>query len=254
MIQLVRYRTLILQLLRRDMTTRYKRSVLGVAWTMLNPLGTMLVMTIVFSAVFGGDRGYPAYILSGLMAWNFFSQTTTACMVNMVWGGSLLHRIYIPRASFAMAAIGTGIVNQLLYLVVLIPVMLVTGVMPTWTLVYLPLAMLVMVGFSLGIGLLLSSFAVYFPDVAEMYTIVLQALVYMTPVFYKINIIPAAYRGFVLHLNPMVGMLNLYRLPLLNGTIPGWQDFWPSALVALVVLGLGWWFFSSRSDEFAYRV
>lgn len=91
-----RYKYLLLQLTRRDILARYKRSVLGVAWTMLNPLGMMLVMTIVFSQLFKSVESYPAYVLGGLIAWNFFSQGTNAAMVGVVWGGNLIQRIYVP--------------------------------------------------------------------------------------------------------------------------------------------------------------
>src|SRR5262245_36997544 len=91
------YRDLVYQLVRRDIVTRYKRSILGIAWTMLQPLGMMIVMTLVFSNLFQSIKGYPAYILSGLVSWTFFSQTTTAAIHQIVWGGTLLHRIYLPR-------------------------------------------------------------------------------------------------------------------------------------------------------------
>ena len=106
--EILRYRNLLVQLVRRDILTRYKRSVLGVTWTMLNPLGTMLVMTIVFSRAFSTTQGYSAYVLSGLLAWNFFSQTTNAATLHLVWGGDLLKRIYVPRTAFAISATGTG--------------------------------------------------------------------------------------------------------------------------------------------------
>ncbi len=111
--EVLNYRYLIFQLIRRDIVTRYKRSVLGIAWTLLNPLGMMLVLTVVFSQIFkvGTIYGYPAFVLTGLLTWIFFAQTTTAAMINLVWGGGLLNRIYIPRASFGLAAIGTGLVN-----------------------------------------------------------------------------------------------------------------------------------------------
>ena len=88
--QALKYVFLISQLLRRDVVTRYKRSVLGIAWTMLNPLGTMIVLSIAFSQVFQMAEGYPVYVLSGLMAWNFFSQASNASMVNLIWGEGLL--------------------------------------------------------------------------------------------------------------------------------------------------------------------
>src|SRR5512136_2351915 len=93
------YRHLIFQLIRRDILTRYKRSFLGVAWTMLNPLGMMLILSFVFSRLFSGTHAYPACILSGLMALNFFSQSTTMAINSLVWGGGLLQRIYLPRAT-----------------------------------------------------------------------------------------------------------------------------------------------------------
>src|SRR5512135_940669 len=106
---IIQYRDLILQLVRRDVVSRYKRSALGIAWTMLNPLGMMLILTVVFSQVFHSVAGYPAYILSGLLAWNFFTQTSSAAMNQTIWGGSLFHRIYLPRTSFVVAAIVTGL-------------------------------------------------------------------------------------------------------------------------------------------------
>jgi len=119
--EIFRYRNLVSQMVRRDILTRYKRSVLGVAWTMLNPLGTAIILVLVFSNVFGiSSPGYPIYVLSGIIAWNFFSQTTNAAMVNLVWGGDLLRRIYIPRTIFAVSSVGTGLVNLCLSLVPLL--------------------------------------------------------------------------------------------------------------------------------------
>ncbi|MBP9041852.1 MAG: ABC transporter permease, partial [Anaerolineaceae bacterium] len=108
---LFKYRELIMQLVRRDLVSRYKRSFLGVAWTMLNPLGTMLILTLVFSHLFKSVSSYPVFILSGLIGWNFFSQATTAALSQNVWGGSLLHKVYMPRTVFTVSAIGTGVVN-----------------------------------------------------------------------------------------------------------------------------------------------
>ena len=97
-----RYRDLIYQLVQRDIIARYKRSVLGIAWTLLNPLGMMVILTIVFSQLFNSVKGYPIYLLCGLLAWTFFAQTTTSSMQQMVWGSALLHRIYMPRTVFAL--------------------------------------------------------------------------------------------------------------------------------------------------------
>ena len=117
---LAQYKDLIYQLVRRDVVSRYKRSALGIAWTMLYPLGMMIVLTVVFSQLFHSVQGYPAYVLCGLVAWTFFSQTTSAAMTQMVWGSSLLQRIYMPRTAFVVSAIGTGLVNLALSLIPLL--------------------------------------------------------------------------------------------------------------------------------------
>lgn len=250
------YRNLIYQLTRRDILARYKRSVLGVAWTMLNPLGMMLVLTVAFSELlrFKTTYSYPAFVLSGLMVWNFFSQTTTASMVNLVWGGGLLHRIYVPRTSFALAAVMTGLVNVLLAMVPLLLVMLLTGVPLRAPLFFFPIPLFFLACFSLGVGLLISTFAVYFPDVAEMYQIAVLGWMYLTPVIYPENILPESYRFWVTHLNPMYYLLNLFRLPVYYGQLPGWADVLPAAGVALAALVIGWWAFTRRASEFVYRI
>ena len=146
------YRHLLFQLVRRDILTRYRRSFLGVAWTMLSPLGIMLVLSFVFSQLFNSTRAYPAYILCNLMAWNFFAQSTTSAMNSLVWGGGLLQRIYIPRASFGISAIGSGIVNLVLSFVPLVIVMALTGVPIRITAAFLPVSLVLLACFTLGLG------------------------------------------------------------------------------------------------------
>ena len=241
------HRHLIFQLVRRDILTRYKRSFLGVAWTMLNPLGMMLILSFVFSQIFGSIRAYPAYILSGLMAWNFFAQSTTAAMSSLVWGGGLLQRIYIPRASFGISAIGSGLVNLLLSFVPLLVVMAFIGAPIRITVAFLPVSLLLLACFTLGLGLTISTMAIYFPDVAEMYQIILLAWMYLTPVIYPETTLPARYQ-WILHINPMYYLLKLWRLPLYDGRWPSWGEFWPAAAIAIGMLLVGWFFFTSKSD------
>jgi ABC-type polysaccharide/polyol phosphate export permease len=249
----VRYRHLLFQLVRRDILTRYKRSFLGVAWTMLSPLGMMLVLSFVFSNIFGTTRAFPAYILCGLMAWNFFSQGTIGAMTSLVWGGGLLQRIYLPRASFGLSAIGSGIINLILSFVPLIVVMLATGTPIRITAAFVPISLLLLACFTLGLGLAISTLAVYFPDVAEMYQIILLAWMYLTPIIYPETVIPDKYQ-FILRLNPMYYLVKLWRLPLYDGRWPTWGEIWPAGAIAIGMLLVGWFFFTSKSDEFAYRV
>jgi ABC-type polysaccharide/polyol phosphate export permease len=252
--EIFRYRDFIAQLARRDILTRYKRSILGVAWTMLNPLGTMIVMTIAFSQLFKEVPGYPAYILSGLVVWIFFSQTTTAAMVNLVWGGGLLNRIYIPRTSFALAATITGLFNLFLSLITLYIVIIVIGLPVRISILFLPVPMLLLAAFSLGVGLIISTLAVYFPDVSEMYQIALMAWMYLTPIFYPESILPKTYGPLLIKLNPIYYMVRIFRACIYEGRFPTLNEIWPAATIALFFLAAGWYLFSKKSDEFAYRI
>lgn len=252
--QAVKYRELIYQLTRRDILTRYKRSVLGIAWTMLNPLGMMLVLTFAFSKIFRFETAgnYSTFVLSGLIAWNFFSQTTTACMNSLVWGGGLFQRIYIPRSTFAISSMFTGVINWLFSLVPLFAIILVMDKTLPWTIVTFPLSMVLLFGFSLGIGLFLSAIGIYFPDVVEMYQIILIAWMYLTPIIYPESIIPAEML-WIFKLNPMYYLVNLFRLAVYDGRLPTMSELLPAFLIAAVTLIIGWVFFTSKSKEFAYR-
>ena len=246
------YRDLIFQLVRRDIVARYKRSVFGVAWTMLQPLGMMVVLTVVFSQLFGQVDGYPAYILSGLIAWTFFSQTTSASMQQMVWGGALLNRIYMPRTSFSISAIGTGVVNLALSIVPLVVIVLVLRLPLTINILFLPVSMLLLSAFALGVGLLLSTLAVSFPDVSEMYQIVLTAWMYFTPIIYPQEMIPEKYQFWMFSLNPMYYLVKLFRMPIYEGKIPDAQTLLVGAALSLITLIVGWIVFSRQADRFAY--
>ena len=250
---ILQYRDLVYQLVRRDIVTRYKRSVLGIGWTMLQPLGMMIIMTIVFSSLFQSVKGYPTYLLSGLIAWTFFSQTTTAAIHQIVWGGTLLHRIYLPRTSFAVSAIGTGIINLIFSLAPLIAIMLITGHPIQWNVIFVPIAMILLAAFALGVGLILSTLAIYFPDVTEMYQIVLVAWMYLTPIIYPEEILPEAYRFWITNLNPMYHLIQIFRMPLYEGVLPGWTELAVAGGIAITTLIIGWLFFAKKADEFTYQ-
>jgi ABC-2 type transport system permease protein len=214
----------------------------------------MLVLSVVFSGLFNTTHSFPAYILSGVMAWSFFSQSTTYAMSSLVWGGGLLQRIYVPRVSFGLSAVGSAIVNLLLSIVPLFIVMAVTRAPIRITALFLPIPILLLACFSLGLGLAISTLAVYFPDVAEMYQIILTAWMYLTPIIYPESLITATKYGVVLLFNPMYYLVRLWRLPLYDGKWPTWGQTWPAAVIAIGMLLVGWFVFTSKSDEFAYRV
>ena len=249
-----RYRDMVVQLVARDMKVRYKRSVLGVAWTMLNPLMMMVVLTLVFSHLFRvALPHYPIYVLSAMVLWNFFAQSTTAAMSQLVWGGTLLTRIYMPRTVFALAAVGTGLVNLVLSLVPLAAIMLATGVPLRPALAWLPILILLTAMFALGVGLLLSALAVSFPDVVDMYQIVLSAWYFLTPLLYPKTILPEAYHWWF-NLNPMYHLVEAFRAPIYAGWPAGPHTLMAATAASCVALILGWVVFTARADEIVYRL
>ncbi len=252
LVQAWKYRDLIYQLIRRDVTARYKRSVLGVAWTMLNPLGTMIILSVVFSQVFSAIQGYAAYVLSGLVVWNFFAQSTSAGINSLVWGGKLFRKIYVPRTVFAISAVGTGIVNLVLSLVPLIGVMLIVGIKIQATILLIVIPVFLLALFSLGISLLISSAGIFFPDVVEMYQIILTAWMYLTPIIYRISILPEFAQKWV-RLNPMVYFVDLFRMSSFYGKVFSVKELAVATVVAVFMLVLGWGVFAQISEQLAYR-
>lgn len=252
--ELWRYRDLLRMLVSNSIKTRYKRSALGVVWTLLNPLLNTLVLTIAFSQLLRFEvENYAIYLLVGLLVWNFFSQTTLHAMNTLVWGSSLIKRIYVPRSIFAVSVLGNGLVNFGLSLIPLALIMLIMGHSFTWTLLLLPIALVLLGMFTLGITLLISTLAVFFVDVIDMYGILISAWFYMTPIIYPIEIVPEKFAIF-LRLNPMFYIIGLFRGLIFEGVIPSPELWLISVALAFSTLLLGWWIFTKKSDEFAYRI
>lgn len=254
LLSLLRSRDLIVQLVARSVKTRYKRSVLGVAWTMINPLLTMVVLTLVFSAIFRfPTRQYALYVLSGLILWTFFSQSTTAAIGDLLWSGNLIGRVLVPKTVFAVAAVGTGLVNLALALAAYVLIALALGAPPQLAALALPLPVLNTALFAVGLGLLISGAAVYFADVLPTYEVLLTAWMYLTPVIYPADVVPESVRA-ILRLNPMFYLVTAFRSALYEGRIPDASTLGIGFACGLGMLLLGWWSFTRRSREYAYRI
>lgn len=251
---LYRYRELIRQLIARSVKTRYKRSVLGVAWTMVNPLLTMGVLTLVFSGLFKfSAKNYSLYILSGLLLWNFFAQSTTAAMGDLIWSGGLIGRVYFPKSVFPVSAVGTGLLNFALALVPYFIIAILLGAKVSLSVLYLPIPMLIATFFTLGVAMALSSLVVFFADVLPMYEILLTAWLYLTPVIYPMELLPKSIQNF-LRFNPLLPILESFRAPLYEARPPDFSTLVSALAIALVVLAIGWWLFTRRAREYATYV
>ena len=248
------YRHLLAQLIRRDVTIRYKRSLLGVAWSMLNPLGMMIVMTVVFSNIFGADIKYRVYLLSGLLAWNFFAEASSTGVGNMVWGSGLMQQVFVPRSLFVVSTVGTGLVNLLLAIVPLLGVMLWANVPVRWAVLFAPIPAVLILLFTLGVGLTLSVGAMYFADIQEMFKLVLRAWMFLTPIFYPESLLVDSGHAWILKFNPMTYLVRVFRIPFESGRLPNAAEFLPAVAIAVGTFLIGWLIFNRFADEFTYRV
>jgi ABC-type polysaccharide/polyol phosphate export permease len=170
----------------------------------------------------------------------------------MIWGGGLLKRIYIPRTAFAVSSIATGLINLFMALFPLLFIMLITGIYPSLAMLMIPIPVLFLACFTLGLGLIMSTIAIFFADVAEMYGILLMAWFYMSPIIWREEMLPQKYL-WIMKLNPMYHFIGLFRYPIYSGALPPLQDFLITGAIAFGTLLVGWLIFTWKADEFAYR-
>lgn len=255
-INLKRYSFLLQQLVSRDFKVKYKRSVLGIVWSLLYPLLTMAVMAIVFSNVFKFSTpgvSYLAYLLSGLVMFNYFNEASNLSMSSVIANFPLINKIYIPKYIFPLSKCLFVGINFLLTLIPLYVVLLATGTGVNIYHVFLPYVFVCLFMFTLGFGLILSSATVFLRDILYIYGIIIMLWTYLTPIMYDINVISPALQPF-LKLNPMYHYINFEREIMLYGRIP--QPFtWGICLVSSVaILFIGMIVFKKTQDKFIYYV
>jgi ABC-type polysaccharide/polyol phosphate export permease len=247
---LVAYRDLLWSLVHRDLTVRYKRSPLGFLWTMLHPLILMTIFAVIFGAFFRFQiPNFTVYFLAPYIAWTFYDQTVVQSMSSIAWNGALMKRVRVPRSIFVVASTISGLVNLALSLIPLLIIMAVVGAPIRWTLLFLPVAFVIMALFTLGTSLALSSLSIYFADVREMYRAASPAVMYLTPMIYPLSIIPAKYL-WMIKLNPLVYLLQLFRAPIYYAIFPTAMTVFVAGLAAILALVVGWIIFRHLAPGF----
>jgi len=252
--EIVLYRSLLNALVARELKVRYKRSVLGVMWTMLNPLLMMVVFTIVFAHFLRFPiEHFTVYFLSAFVLWNFVAQTTswsTGCLMGYA---PLITKVYVPKPIFVLATVLGGLVNLLISLIPLAIIMIVVGHPITTSLAFIPIPIVLATLFSLGLSLLLAPLCLMFADIVPLYQVVQTAWMYLTPIFYPPEIVPEAYRVIV-HANPMTYFVEAFRAPIYSGNLPAGSVLVGAGLSALLALVIGTLVFERYSDRIAYYV
>jgi homopolymeric O-antigen transport system permease protein len=247
-----RYWDLLHNLVSRAIKLRYKRSVLGFAWTMLSPLVTMLILTVVFAGAFGGAvPNYPLFVIMGLLAWNLVALGSSQGLGSIVDSGALIRKVSVPKEIFPLAAVGANLVNFVLSLVPLFVFIVILRVRVTWAVLWILPAALLLAMFTLGLALLLSTVHVFFRDVRYFYDSVLLAWFYVTPIVYPVDILSPRARA-VLEWNPMYMLVQLFRASLYTGVAPGWRTLVIAAAESATMLVGGWAIFRRYQPRFVY--
>lgn len=246
----LKFRPLLGELVTRDIKTKYRRSVLGVLWTLLNPLLMMIILSIVFSNLFRFRiENYPLYILSGQLIYNFFSEGTSRSMSAVIDNASLIKKVYIPKYLFAFSRILSSFINLMASFCALILVMIFTRARLHYTVIFAIIPILILAVFSTGVGLFLAAIAVKFRDMIHLYGVFLVALNYLCPIIYPMSILPHSI-AIIVRLNPLTQILMVFRETVIYGSFPDPLKVLYGAAAAVVAMIIGLYVFYKNQDNF----
>lgn len=248
----LKYNFLFIQLIKRDFKRKYKRSILGVLWSFLNPLLSMIVQYLVFSTLFNTDiTNYPVYLLSGIICFSFISEVTTLALTSIVSNSGLITKVYVPKYIYPVSQVLSSCVNFLISLIPLLLMILLTGTRITSAITLLPFGILCMFFLSIGIALFLSAAMVFFRDIQFLWGVFTMLWMYATPIFYPESIIPKDLI-MIYRMNPMYHIIKFIRIILIEGVSPPPNTYFYCFLVGVIPLVLGSLFFRSKQDKFIF--
>jgi len=250
----LKFKPLLSELVARDIKIKYRRSVLGVLWTLLNPLFMMIILSVVFSNLFKFDiENFPLYVLSGQVVFNFFNDATTSSMSSIIGSASLIKKVYVPKYLFVLSRVFSSFINLMASFTALILVMIATRVELRWTVVLSVFPLFLLVVFSLGVGLLLAALTVKFRDIMHLYSVFTTGLMYLTPVIYPMSMLPQKIKTIVL-LNPLTNMLEMFRDTMFNAKCFSAGSLAIGMVEAVIMLAIGLFVFYKNQDEFILNI
>ncbi len=248
------YRFLLGQLVSRDFKTRYKRSVLGVLWSMLNPLLTMGVQYLIFANLFRWNvDNYAVYLLIGTVTFNFFSEASQGALSSVTGSASLITKVYIPTYVFPVSKVLSACINWCFSSLALYCILLIQGVPLNFYHLVLPVAYLSLILFSCGMGMLLAALMVYFRDIQFLYGVLITLWMYMTPLFYPVDIIPAEWFDLYTK-NPMYQYVTFFRTVMLDAVMPSAEQFGYCIGYAMAAMAIGFLVFRKLKRNFILHV
>lgn len=247
-----RYQFLLSQLISRDFKTKYRRSALGVIWSFLNPLLTMLVQYVVFSSIFRSSiENFPVYLLSAIIVFNFFSEASNLSLTSVTSNASLITKVYIPKYVFPISRVFSSSINFGLSFIPLLMVMLFTGQSINFNVILILYSVFFTIVLFIGFGFILSTLLVFFRDMQFLWSVILLIWMYATPLFYPASIIPPRFR-FILDLNPLYHIISFNRTILLQGVSPELSAYFLIASSSLIIFVIGAIIFKKSQDKFIF--
>jgi ABC-type polysaccharide/polyol phosphate export permease len=250
MYRIIHYRDLLTDLTLRQVKIHYRRSVLGILWSLLNPLLTLVVFSFVFQQVVPLNiKHYSAYVFCGLLAWNWFSSSVNMAAYTITFNRELVRRPEFNTEILVVVNVASNMINYLLALPILLGLLLVDGLYPGWNYFLLPLILLIQFMFTLGLSLIISALNVFYRDIGHLISAVIVIWFYVTPVFYLVG---ATKRGYewVFNINPMALILDMYRNIFINAEMPDAMIIGIVSVVSIVMLLIGYLVFSRLKHNF----
>ncbi len=250
-----KYKFLLNQLIKRDIEIKYRKSVFGIFWSFLEPLLTMIVLTIIFSTIFRGwgIENYPVYLLTGRLIFTFFSSGSNAAMRSIRGNAGILKTIYIPKYIYPLSVIAANYITFILSLVVLFLVMLATNVDFTIYMIFAALPLIALLIFTIGVGLFLATISVFFRDLEYLYGVFLTLLMFSTPIFYPPEIVPESFR-FIQTYNPIYAVINCCRVVFLEGRLYDPMQMLFAMVSGIVALLIGLIVFYKYQNKFILHI
>lgn len=252
-------RFILKQLVTKDFKIKYRRSFLGVAWSVLNPLLMMIVMAVVFSTIFAQGRNgavspelYPLYLIVGNVTFSVMSESTNQALMSIIWASSLLKKVKVHRWVFPVQKVLFSLVNFGFSLIAVAIVMIWFHVVPTWHLILLPVCLFLLMLFCMGLGMMLSALTVFFRDIMHLWSVVITAWTYLTPIFWTTDFIgqmPHVVR-IIMYANPMYNYIQFMRDIFLFQTTPTFFTVGMCVAWAVVALVLGYVVFHKSEHKF----
>ena len=248
---LYKYKDLWEQLVIRDLKLKYRRSFLGYLWSVLNPLMIMIVMTIVFSTMFQRNiENFPVYLLTGRIMFDFMTVSTNKSMNSIIGNAALIKKTYLPKYIFTLSTVTSALVDFFFSLGALVIVMIATRARFTPYLLLIPFVAIQLYIFCLGLGLFLAQANVFFRDIQYIYSVFTTAWLYLTPIFYPIEMLSPKIQFLVKAFNPMYYYVGQFRDLVCYGRIPGYRVLLGGWIMAFVMLAIGLKCFEKNQNKF----